>query len=333
MDWNWFFSSLSQSAAAIVGIFCAFIVTKILSNQEIFLEKNNQLKNLIVEAERIRDSAEALCIDWYNKHTTTEELKSAQELIESNIALTAEEIYEKLDFSPFLERDVVMSEIDNLIQSEKDRLAKEEAERKRQIEYEENLRQLEMQGGLGSVIASAHRASVLLNSDFSLKPAHSTFQLSPTLQFGHHLTNERQQIELVLRDAKHHVRVISNFLNSVQGNPESSRQITFSLILVTMLFFIGVIYPLSFMPKMSGSTFELSFSAFFPLLFSIKGMLLCAFSIVFVSALTMFFVTNLKMKYSIREVSLLQEFSDISAYSRYFAVMRGNQQAKNKRRS
>ncbi|MCH7733340.1 MAG: hypothetical protein IIB44_12675 [Candidatus Marinimicrobia bacterium] len=32
-DWNWFFSALAQSAAAIVGIFAAFIITKIVNNQ------------------------------------------------------------------------------------------------------------------------------------------------------------------------------------------------------------------------------------------------------------------------------------------------------------
>ena len=31
MDWNWFFSSFAQSSAAIVGIFGAFLITKILN--------------------------------------------------------------------------------------------------------------------------------------------------------------------------------------------------------------------------------------------------------------------------------------------------------------
>jgi hypothetical protein len=35
-DWNWFFSSVAQFAAAIVGIFGAFIVTKTLANQSAF---------------------------------------------------------------------------------------------------------------------------------------------------------------------------------------------------------------------------------------------------------------------------------------------------------
>jgi len=33
MDWNWYFAALSQSAAAIGGIFGAFIITKVLTNQ------------------------------------------------------------------------------------------------------------------------------------------------------------------------------------------------------------------------------------------------------------------------------------------------------------
>lgn len=51
-DWNWFFSSLSQSAAAIVGIFGAFIITKIFSNQTAFSEKTAKLNNYLIEAKK-----------------------------------------------------------------------------------------------------------------------------------------------------------------------------------------------------------------------------------------------------------------------------------------
>src|SRR5712664_631258 len=80
MDCNWFFSSLSQSAAAIVGIFGAFIITKILSNQAAFSEKRSHLKELIARANKIVDDANAPAFAWYNKQTTLRELDRIDDL-------------------------------------------------------------------------------------------------------------------------------------------------------------------------------------------------------------------------------------------------------------
>lgn len=58
IDWNWFFSSLAQSTAAIVGFFGAFVIARILSNQEIFSKKRNRLKELLCSAEALKQDAE-----------------------------------------------------------------------------------------------------------------------------------------------------------------------------------------------------------------------------------------------------------------------------------
>jgi hypothetical protein len=60
-DWKWFFSYLSQSAAAIVGIFGAFIITQTFSNQTSFSEKKFKTKQLLIQARKISDNANS-CI-------------------------------------------------------------------------------------------------------------------------------------------------------------------------------------------------------------------------------------------------------------------------------
>ncbi len=45
-DWNWFFSAFAQCGAAIIGIFGAFIISKILNNTNSFHELQNELKNI-----------------------------------------------------------------------------------------------------------------------------------------------------------------------------------------------------------------------------------------------------------------------------------------------
>lgn len=64
MDWNWFFSSLAQSSAAIVGIFGAFIITKVLSNQVSFQEKTARGKTLVADASRLQHRAKNLPFNW-----------------------------------------------------------------------------------------------------------------------------------------------------------------------------------------------------------------------------------------------------------------------------
>jgi hypothetical protein len=43
MNEYWFFSALAQSTAAIVGIFSAFIITKMISNQSKFNENLSKI--------------------------------------------------------------------------------------------------------------------------------------------------------------------------------------------------------------------------------------------------------------------------------------------------
>lgn len=62
-DWNWFFTSISQSAAAIVGLLGGFIINKILSRETEFEQNNglfDQLEQKIANQKRkiaIRDFA------------------------------------------------------------------------------------------------------------------------------------------------------------------------------------------------------------------------------------------------------------------------------------
>ena len=57
--------------------------------------------------------------------------------------------------------------------------------------------------------------------------------------------------------------------------------INLSIIGAVLLFLLGVIYPLSFLPVSSGLPIRYSIRAFFPVLFSLKGFLLSSISIIF----------------------------------------------------
>lgn len=331
MDWNWFFSSISQSAAAIVGIFGAFIITKILSNQTAYDQKNARLKELIAESNKIKDDASDLYFGWYNTQTSKRALDRAADIIENGTLESAESIYDEVNFSPFIPRSEEIKKIDDLISKHKELLRKEEEEKKQRLEAEAARKKILEEGklpkGFGDLMQAANLA-LSTNMKSGVLPRNS---LLPNI--SDKLTEERDSIERVSRSAKHQIRVISDFIETVEGNPESSPQISYSLILVTALFYFGVIYPLSFMPQPINANIELSISAFIPLLLSLKGFLLLIVSMIFTSALAMFFIANMRMKYPEEQIGRLKEYRSISAYSPYFGIRESNQEQRRLKQS
>lgn len=242
MDWNWFFSSLAQSAAAIVGVFGAFIITKILSNQTTFSEKKNRLKELIAKAEKIKVEADELDFGWVNRW----------------------ELYGK-------QRD-----FETLIN-----------------------------GGIEDALPKGRNRS----------PGADTEKME----------KKQESIKFVEREARHHTKLISDFHDSIKGNPESSWAINSALILVSFLFCVGVIYPLSLMPTPTEwvpPTFSLK--VFFDSAFQLKDIkdaLLIAVSLIFYVIIFMFFLININMKYNSSDVEKLERFKSIGSYSQYFEIM------------
>lgn len=247
MDWNWFFSSLAQSAAAIVGVFGAFIITKILSNQTVFSEKKNRLKELLAEAEKIKGDAQALSFDWRNKYR----LYGAQR-----------------DFEKLLN----------------DGTEENEPEEERSKWKNGNVESIEKM---------------------------------------------QEAIKFVEREARHHTRLLSDVHNSIKGNPESSCAINIALFLVSVLFCVGVIYPLSFMPTASSNWAPPAFSlqVFCDSTFQLKDIkdaLLIAIFFIFAVIIFMFFLININMKYNTDDIEKIKQFKSIGTYSQYFAIMEGN---------
>jgi len=246
MDWNWFFSSLAQSAAAIVGVFGAFIITKILSNQTAFSEKKNRLKELIAKAEKVKVEADELDFGWLNRW----ELNGKQR-----------------DFETLIN------------------------------------------GGIEEALIEGLKRYPVMNTE--------------------NMEKKQESIKFVEREARHHTKLISDFHDSIKGNPESSWAINSALFLVSLLFCVGVIYPLSFMPTPTGwvppafslkeffdSAFQLKY-----ILKDIKGVLLIAVSLIFFVIIFMFSLINNNMKYNSSDVEKLELFKSIGSYSKYFERM------------
>lgn len=303
-DWNWFFSSVAQSAAAIVGIFGAFIVTKILANQTAFSEKSLRIHELITLGQKLTDASGRLSFDWYHRNDSAAELEKLERLLESDDSLTPEALYEKLRFSPYLARADVIATIASAKSLHEERLEREREEKRRELE------QARSRGF--SAIARTFDSSLLRGIN------------SPLLHIGPQLGKEREEIDRLYTEARHHARVVSDFYAIVSPNPESSTVITTALILILTLFFTGVIYPLSFMPLPTDWKPALSLAEVPVFIFSLRGVLLGSVSLLFTAMLAIFFVMNIRLKYPVAMLEHLGKFKHLSEYSQYFANREAN---------
>ncbi len=322
MDWNWFFSSISQSAAAIVGLFGAFILSKTLNNQAAFQEKSNRVKRLLSDADKLKLNIDHHYFAWYNKHTNNSALEKIRQLLEEDpdgtLDMPTARLYNKLDFSPFTPKQNVMRWIENILSGERVAIAKRAEERRKRLQARSEFNNTMKGFGLGGLGSTMNLGSIEAVEHVGLHLPLTTAGLDREIR------EERESIERSLIEAKYHCALVADHLASLEGNPESSPYISIAALLATLLFIVGVIYPLSFMPLPVNAVLDISFTHFFPVLFSWKGAFLTVITIVFSTIPAMFFVLNRHLKYPEGDLNKLKALTSVREYSPYFQIMDDN---------
>lgn len=320
MDWNWFFSSISQSAAAIVGLLGAFVISKILSNQTTFQEKKVQIDTLINDAKKLTLDAESLAIGWYIKHqleSTLEEIDS--EIEEDNdVAFKPTDYFlEKYRFPRFESRENLEQKITEHI----DIIQKEIIETRASFkEYQQRENKRLQEPTTRSILDTFSNLNLPdINGYFSARPPSGTWQRSRDLSSLSRpwpaIEAEGDKIMACISQAQHHTQKIKDFLPLVLSNPESSSLIRATLWLLLLLFFVGVIYPLSFLPQPVNAAITLSLEAFIPTLFSIKGLMLAPLGVIFTIIMSAFYLLNRSLKYPGEKTAELLGFTNLNKYS------------------
>lgn len=305
IDWNWFFSSLAQSSAAIVGILVAFLVSKILNNQAIFLQKKNKCQSIIIDCKKVVDSANDRYFEWYNKYTNERAFEKLQDLLNSGEYLSPQEYYEKLNFSIFSPHQEIKLEI-----SEK-------------IEKHKNLKEQER----NELLERAKKFAKERPGFIYIEPIHQKLDIPRLYPEQSKLNEEFDLISICLRDAKYQVRLVSNILMDIEKNPESSKLVNAILTFVCFLFFFGVIYPLGFLPVQTNNEINITvdLGVILSHITSIKGFFLFVLSLVFSVTLIFLFLLNKSLKYPMEILNNLSRFERLSEYSDYFRIMEENQ--------
>lgn len=281
MDWNVFFSSLAQSVGGLVGIFAAFIITKIINNQTEFDRTKTKVRDLLNKSQLLKDSGEILYFIWYCERQLAYTLEKVRTEMEANRILPPEEYYQNLNFPVYIPRADVLHAI-----------------------------QEKIDGGLPERNNLRHNSSEMRAIERSIADS---------------VLEEGEKIESFRVEALHHTRTMKVFLAEIKDNPESSPLVSFSIIAAVILFFLGFIYPLSFLPLEAGHEIKLSFNAFFPLLLSFKGVMLLIPSLIFSVIMIVFYFVNQRLKYSANDIKEIRAATKLGHYSPYFDCMLKNE--------
>lgn len=119
MNWNWFFSALAQSTAAIVGLVGAFVFTKLVNNESAFQEDMRRLRELLRDGTSLSREIDLVSFEWYNGIKRDRALSRLRDELDDDMPEpnAAETYYRKLAFSAFGDRERALDEIQDQIDS------------------------------------------------------------------------------------------------------------------------------------------------------------------------------------------------------------------------
>jgi hypothetical protein len=309
-DWNWFFSSVAQSVAALVGVLSAFLIAMLVNNQAEYARSRRRTKGLLIESDRLRQALHDRYFNWYNIRTLSKALEILAYRLKDVETLGAPEDYlPTVGLSPFMVRAKAVPKIAEAVA--------EEARRRRPKRSS----------------AAFDPSAAFATSPFDLSRLRTQADVITGANADQaeqqELTREREEINRLRTEVRHHVSVIGQHLALIRGNPERSPVAKLAILAVAVLFSAGVVYPLSFLPLPQHLRLlrlaDLSVSAFFQILFSFRGVLLALVWIVFTALLVGLYKMNSALVHPEEEITTLEWNLHLGNYSHYLAVAEENE--------
>lgn len=282
-DWNWFFTSISQSAAAIVGILGGFIISKILNRETDF---NNNTMLIDQLEQKVADQKRKISIrdfEWYNNQVRIAVMESREYdgLVRSGKeGAGTEELYTAMRFSPYDSESEILDMYRNDCSAQKP-------------------------GYIGFLKNLKFESAVLSGQKESKQE------------------NERELLDTAFVSTKALIDEIEKALRKIGNFPKEDSLIKRTLYAVTIMFLAGVIFPLTFTPcsaetdYAAGLTPELV-QTYLNSLFSIKDVLLCIVALSFMYIIITFLKKTMTMSIPQKRLDDLRKETVLGHYSPYF---------------
>lgn len=317
MDWNIFFSTVSQTCGAVVGIFSAFLITKIIADQAEFSKIKDKVSDMISKSDYLKANFDKAGFENVNNSELKELSDNLYEAIKGDRLENEPSQYLSLVEQPtYASKASVIEHIEYTIQRAKEYQREQESKRIEEENKAEGDRLMEKILGKGHVntmrlIENIHRPLI----DPLITPPHfDNASLANNLFIKKNSDAKREQL---IVDANHQISLNKKLLTELQGSDAAHKLVSNSLGVVLILFYIGVIYPLSFLPLQPNTEIILSISAFFDILFSLKGVLLGLLTISFSFLIITFWRVNNRLKLPKAETKELQKLSEPEGISQF----------------
>jgi|SRR5690554_1583556 len=287
MDWNWFFSSFAQSAAALIAIIGAFIISKLLGEIEKEEISRSNVEHLIIQYNDIKKRISGRYFDWYDKR---------------NIELSSD-----------LAKVIHNGDFNRLSDDEK---------LKKLFEIETDLYRtpccLEILNK--EIVKKAPRNTPM---DGGLTLVHDAPNLNfPPSGIWDELNKEREIINQLKIESETLIEKFEKVKNDINVTKYNLTPIKTTIYILGIGLLLTVIYPLHFIPiELNQSpTLGFSFNLVCSHILSIRGLLLFLLTIVIegVFGYFLWLIARMKKKYVKTTSKLEEKYFSISDYCQYF---------------
>lgn len=318
MDWNIFFSTVSQTCGAVVGIFSAFLITKIIAEQAEFSKVKDKVSDMISKSDYLKANFDKAGFEKVNNS----ELKDLSDNLYEEIK---EEMLENeaSQYLPLVEQPIYASKASVIEYIEYAIQRTKEYQREQEIKRIEEENKIESDRLIEKTLGKGHITTMRLIEGIMQRPSINPFDTVPPIDNASLANNSfikknsDAKREQLIVDASHQISLNKKLLIELQGSDAAHKLVSHSLCIVLILFYIGVIYPLSFLPLQANTEITLSLMAFFDILFSLKGILLGLLTISFSFLITTFWSVNKRLKLSATQICELKSLSRPEGFSEY----------------
>ncbi|MCK9404401.1 MAG: hypothetical protein M0Q26_13505 [Chitinophagaceae bacterium] len=289
-DWNWFFSSLSQSAAALIGIIGAFVISRLIGLSERIHTAKSNFDDLVIKFNQTKSSLSNRRFSWYVRNQVDESDKIS-EAIESG------------EFKNLSDQEV-LAKIYNL--------------EKKLFKVDDEI--LKAFRGLNLKIKKSH--------DQQRDPLGFTSGISPKLLdlkpagFWDNLRDEGEAINSLKVEAISLIQYFQKNKTEAVSLSVTIKPLRIIILLLMVAFPLTVIYPLHFMPVLLNNPPEVTFNPIDILktLFSLKFIILFILFLTIEGIFFYFLIITKQLLVSSSSIfsDLEFDYMNIKSYSQFF---------------
>lgn len=319
MDYNWFLSALAQSAAAIIGVIGAFLISMIIGKETSFRKLNNDINELLIQIDSQIIKLANIDFSKYNdrenhKAISKQEFNKAFDFLSRDRIDEIEKIRYQYGFSLFDSKENFEIIISDLIEKRK--------RRKEEMKKSDAKREALKSIGLGNFLGVMESTAKQFDERYEVNGV-----VSDIYGESIYMDNDKNMIRMELNNtitiSKKCEYVVSRIIEIAADIKFINKIIDFSLV----FFILGVVYPLSLMP-IEGELIFCEFNEIFGCIvktwFTFKGFILTIVTIMYYYLIRTFRKKIEKLSIDSNKISKITKYESYGEFSAYIRNYRNN---------